>query len=104
ELDEEGLAPEDVLEPRCVVACGGVVPRHELLTHQPTEAPARGDETRAVLLQQLEVDARLVIKTVEVRVRGDLDQVAVSRVRLREQRQVVDVVAAAPPAAEPAGS
>ena len=104
ELDEEGVAPEDVLEPRCVVACGGVVPRHELLADQPAEAPARRDETRAVLLQQLEVDARLVIEAVEVRVRGDLDQVAVPGVRLREQRQMVDVVIGPLRPVEPAGA
>jgi hypothetical protein len=57
-----------------------------------------------VLLQELEVDARLVIEAVEVRVRGDLDQVPVPGVRLREQRQVVDVVIGAPRPVEPAGA
>ena len=74
----------------------------ELLAHQPAEAPARRDQTRAVLLEQLEVDARLVVEAVEVRVRGDLDQVPVPVVRLREQRQVVDVVVGALRPVEPA--
>jgi len=56
------------------------------------------------LLQELEVDARLVIEAVEVRVRGDLDQVSVPGVRLREQRQVVDVVFGALRPVEPAGA
>ncbi len=104
ELDEEGAASEYVLEARRVVACGGVVPRHELLAHQTAEAPARRDQTRTVLLQELEVDARLVIEAVEVRVRGDLDQVPVPVVRLGEQRQVVDVVLGALRPVEPAGA
>jgi hypothetical protein len=102
QLDEEGVAPEDLLEARRGVARRGVVPRHQLLAHQPAEAAARRDETFAVLLEQIEVDARLVVEAVEIRVRRDLDEVAVSGVRLREQRQVVDVVVGAPGPVEPA--
>ena len=50
------------------------------------------DEALVVLLEQVEVDARLLEEAVEVRARRHLDEVAVALRRLREQREVVDVV------------
>jgi len=41
-----------------------------------------------VALQQLPVDARLVVVALEIPGRGELDQVRVARVRLGQQRQV----------------
>ena len=55
-----------------------------------------------VLLEQLEVDARLVVVAVEVRVRRDLDEVAISLGGLGEDREVVDVVVVATRTVEPA--
>ena len=55
-----------------------------------------------MLLEELEVDARLVVVAVEVRVRRDLDEVAVTLGGLGEDREVVDVVVVATRAIEPA--
>jgi hypothetical protein len=45
--------------------------------------------------QQLEVDPRLVVEALEVSLRNQADQVAIARLVLREQDQVVDAVDAA---------
>ena len=95
ELDEERVAPEDRLEPRRELAAAVVVVREEALADGAPEAPARGDQTLAVALEQVEVDPGLVEEAVEVGVRRDLDEVAVAGVALGEQREVEDVVVGA---------
>ncbi len=104
ELDEERVAPEDVLETRRRVARRRVIALHEPLAHEPAQAAARRDETLAVVLEQLEVDAGLRVEAVEVGVRRDLDEVAVAGVRLGEERQVEDLVVGAPRPIEPAAA
>ena len=56
-----------------------------------------------VLLEQVEVDPGLLEEAVEVRVRRDLDEVAVPLRGFGEQREVVDVVLVAPRAVVPTG-
>ena len=102
QLDEEGVASEDRLEPRRRVACAVVVAVLELLADEPTETSAGCDQPGAVLLEQIEVDAGLVEEPVEVRMGRDLDQVAVALVGLGQQRQVEDVVVGALRSVEPA--
>ena len=55
-----------------------------------------------MLLEQFEVDAGLVVVAVEVRVRRDLDEVAVPLGGLGEDREVIDVVIVATRTVEPA--
>ena len=62
------------------------------MAHRATEAAGRADQAPSVLLEELEVDARLLEEAVEVRVRRHLDEVAVPLVGLRQQREVEDVV------------
>jgi hypothetical protein len=54
----------------------------------PGEAARERDQPLRVALEQLPVDARLVVITLEVGRRGELDQVRVAGVVGREQRQV----------------
>ena len=102
QLDEERVAPEHRLEAVDELARAGVVVGEQALGHRAAETPAGGDETLRVLLEQLEVDARLVVVAVEVRVRRDLDEVAVPLGGLGEHREVVDVVVVAARPVEPA--
>src|SRR6266576_605243 len=90
ELDEERVTPEDRLEASHEIARAVVVVGKQGLGDGTAEATGGCDQTGGVLLEQLEVDARLVVVAVEVRVRRDLDEVAVALVRLREHGEVVD--------------
>ena len=102
QLDEERVAAEHRLEAVDELARAGVVVGEQTLRHRAAETSRGGDQTLRVLLEQLEVDARLVVVAVEVRVRRDLDEVAVSLGGLGEDREVVDVVVVATRPVEPA--
>ena len=92
ELDEELVAAEHVLEPGGEGAGRGRVVGEEPLAHRAAEAAAGGDDPFAVLFEELEVDTRLVEEPVEVRVRRELDEVAVAGVVLGEEGEVEDLV------------
>ena len=89
ELDEEVVAPEDLLEAaglleRLVEAVG-----EQALEHVAAEAAGGGDDAAAVLGEQLPVDLRLAVVALEERPRRQLDEVPVALVRLRQRGQVV---------------
>ena len=92
QLDEERVAPEDRLESVDQDARALVIVLQQSLRHRTAQATGGGDEPFVVLLEQLEVGAGLLEEAVEVRVRGDLDQVAVPLRALGQQREVEDVV------------
>ncbi len=96
ELDEERVAPEDRLEAVDQRPGTVVVALQEGLRDRAAETPGGAHEALVVLLEQLEVDARLLEEPVEVRVRGHLDEVAVPLRALGQQGEVVDVVLVAP--------
>src|SRR5205085_6459518 len=52
------------------------------------EATRERDQPGAVLLEELPVDARLVVVAFEVPERGEPDEVRVALARLREEREV----------------
>ena len=88
DLDVRRVAAEDLREP---VEVGGGVLRAALLERladTAREAPRQRHDALRVPLEQLPVDARLVVVALEVAERGELDEVAVALVRLGEQRQV----------------
>ena len=103
QLDEERVAPEDRLEAVDVLPGELVVVLQDRLRDRAAEAAGGADEALVVLLEQLEVDPRLLEEAVEVRVRRHLDEVAVALRRLGQQREVVDVVLVAPRPVVPAG-
>ena len=96
QLDEERVAPEDRLEALDVLLRERVVAGEDRLRHRATEAAGGADEALVVLLEQVEVDTRLLEEAVEVRARRHLDEVLVSLRGLGEQGEVVDVVLVAP--------
>src|SRR5207248_10366145 len=60
----------------------------ERLAHSSREAAGERDEPGTVLVEELPVDARLVVVALEVAERAELDQIRVALVRLGEERQV----------------
>ena len=87
-LDVDVVLAEDRRE--AVELALGVVgaPLLERLADAAREAAAERDEPGAVPVEQLPVDARLVVVALEVAERAELDQVRVALVRLGEERQV----------------
>ncbi len=89
ELDEEVVAPEDVLE------AGGLLQRHLLLAleqrlqHVSAEAAGGGDQPVGVLFEELPVGPGLVPVALQVGLRRDLDEVAVPGLVLGQQDGVV---------------
>ena len=92
ELDEEVIAPEDVLEARRGFEGSLLVAGEDQLRDQPTQAPTRGGDALVMTFEQLPVAARLVVVAVEKRGARDLDEVAVALVGLGEHREVEDLV------------
>ena len=88
DLDVRRVAAEDLREP--VEIGGGVLPAAflERLADATREATRQRDDPLRVPLEELPVDARLVVVALEVAERRELDEVAVALVRLGEQRQV----------------
>ena len=89
QLDEEVVAAEDLLQPAGLLQCALLVTLQQGLEHVPTEAAGRGDEPLVVLGQQVPVQAGLVVVTLEERLAGELDEVAVAGVALGQEGQVV---------------
>ena len=88
ELDVDVVAPEDLLEPVELRLGVGRAALLERLADAAGEAARERDQPGAVPLEQLPVDARLVVVALEVAERGELDQVRVALVRLGEEREV----------------
>ena len=62
---------------------------HDVLVDLPLEAGGEADEPFAVPAQQRLVDARLVVEAFEIRRRGELQEVPVARLVLREKHEMV---------------
>ena len=87
-LDVDLVAAED-LDEAVELALGiGDAALLQRLGDAAGEAARECDQPGTVPLEQLPVDARLVVVALEVAERGELDQVAVSLVRLGEEREV----------------
>jgi hypothetical protein len=89
QLDEEVVAPEDLLQPPGLLERATLVTLEQRLQDVATEAAGRGDEALVVLLEQLPVQTRLVVVALQKRPAGELDEVAVAGFVLGEQREVV---------------
>ena len=81
--------PEDVLEPAGQRLGPDAVVGEQRLEDDAAEAAGRGDQALVVALEQLPVDAGLVVVALEVGGRRQLEQVAVAVVGLGQQGQVV---------------
>ena len=88
DLQVDGVAPEDVDEPRDFRLGLGALPVLERLADPAREAAGERDEPLRVRREEVPVDARLVVVALEEAGRGELDQVRVALVRLGQQRQV----------------
>ena len=89
DLDEEVVPPEDVLEPAGLLERPLLVAPHQRLEHVAAEAAGGGDDALAVLLEEVPVEAGLVVVALEEGPAGELDEVAVADVALGQQREVV---------------
>ena len=89
ELDEEVLPAEDALQSSGQFEGLGVVVAQERLEDDAAETARGRDEPRVVALEQVPVEAGLVVVPLEERQGGQFAQVAVALVGAREQCQVV---------------
>ncbi len=87
-LDVLGVAAEDLYEAVEVLTRVLAASLGERLGHAAREAARERDDALRVALEQLPVDARLVVVPLEVAERAELDQVRVALVRLGEEGQV----------------
>ena len=88
ELDVDLVAAEDLLEPVELGLGVGGAALLERLADAAGEAAGERDQSRAVGLEELPVDARLVVVALEVAERREADEVRVALVRLRQQREM----------------
>ncbi len=88
QLDVGRVAPEDLHEPVEVLARVLRPVLDERARDAARQASGQRDDALRVALEQLPVDARLVVVALEVAERGELDEVRVALVRLREEREV----------------
>ncbi len=88
ELDVRRVAAEDLREPVEVGASVVATPLRESARDAARETSREGDDALRVTLEQLPVDARLVVVALEVAERRELDEVRVALVRLGEEREV----------------
>ena len=88
DLDVGRVAAEDLHEPVEVGVRVAVAVLGERARDAAGEAARERDQAVRVPLEELPVDARLVVVALEVAERGELDQVRVTLARLREERQV----------------
>ena len=86
QLDEEVVAPEDVLQPARLLQRGLVVAGEQRLQHLAAEAAGGGDDALAVVVEELPVDLGLDVVALEEGPARELDQVAVAGVVLGQQR------------------
>ena len=89
QFDEQVVAPEDVLQPAALASAPLSSPLSSDLQHVPTEAPGGGDQALGVLLEQLPVDAGLVVVALHEGEARQLDEVLVAGLVLGQQREVV---------------
>ncbi len=94
QLDVDVLAPEDLHEAVELLPCARHVAGEQRRAGAPGEAARERDDAAGVGLEQLVVDARLVVVALEVAERAELDQVVVALGRLGQQREVVPVALA----------
>ncbi len=88
DLDVGLVAAEDLEEPVEVTRRVGLARFLERLRDASREAAGERDQTCRVPLQQLPVDARLVVIPLQIARRGELDEVAVACARLGQEGQV----------------
>ncbi len=89
QLDEEVVPSEDVLQPGRFLLGPLDVAGEQGLEHHPAQAPRRRDQAGVVALEELPVDAGLVVVALEIGRRRQLHEVAVALDGLGQERQVV---------------
>ncbi len=89
ELHEEVVAPEHVLETARQLEGALLLVGQQGLQHDATQASGGGDDAFVVALEELPVDAGLVVVALEEGGRRQLEEVPIPRGRLGQQRQVV---------------
>ena len=89
DLDIKVLLAEQIMQSRGHLAgLIGLVPVDQI-GHQALCAPAQSDQALAMFGEHLQIDPRLVVKTLQVTDTGQLDQVPVALLVLSQQSDVV---------------
>ena len=88
ELDVDVAVAEDLHEAVELLLRVGGAALLQRFADAAGEAAGEGDEAVGVALEQLPVDARLVVVALEVAERGELDEVLIAGGRLREEGEV----------------
>ena len=92
-LEEEILRAEDVAKFRHALPRLGQIVRLDRHVDLALEATAQADQSRRMRREQLLVDPRLVMKSVEMRGGDQLHQVAIAGLVLRQQSEMISRVA-----------
>ena len=95
DFHEVEVLAEDLPVPPRHLESLGVLPGREQLAHLRVEASREDEEPVGMLGQQLVIDARLVVEALQVRLRDELDQVAVARLVADEDGSVARALVAA---------
>ncbi|MBV6508734.1 MAG: hypothetical protein JJLCMIEE_01800 [Acidimicrobiales bacterium] len=90
QLDEEVVPTEDLLQSTGLLESRVEAVVQQALQDVTPEAASGGDHAITVRIEQLPVDARLVVVALEERTAGELNEVAVADVALGEQREMVE--------------
>ena len=92
-LEKKVLLAEDVTKESGRFARGFVLPFRQPLCHLPFQASRERDQALRMLSQKLFADARLVVKAVQRRLGGDLDEIAEALIGFGQDAKMVVAIA-----------
>ncbi len=98
-FDEESIGAEDIGELAGIVASGIRPAVQEIVGYRTAQTGRRRDQPFPVLRKHLQIDTRPIVVALELGQGGKLQQVAVSRLVLGEQQQVIRLALLGPGAA-----
>ena len=91
QVEAPGKDPAELLDD----APGAIgIPGEDRAAHHRRQAARGGDQSLAVVAEQVEIDPRLVVEPFQIALRNQVHQVAIAGLVHREQQQVIDGVEA----------
>ena len=96
QFQEEIAFSENLLIPQCGLFSHLVLVPHHRTRHLTCKAGGKRDNALVILFQNLHVDTRLIVKSIDKARRNNLHQIGIARIIFRQQNQmVVPVLSAA---------